>query len=56
LYAVRPDRPPLLQAEGAIGGWWCALYIARLHPPQERRVDGRGSCTPYVIIIIQTIF
>jgi hypothetical protein len=35
---VRPDRPPLPQ-EGAIGGWWCALYIARPHPPQER-ADG----------------
>ena len=44
-----PDRPPLPQ-EGAIRGWWSALYIARPHPPQER-ADGRGSCTPYIIII-----
>ena len=41
LYAVRPDRPPLPQ-EGAIGGWWCALYIARPHPPQERAGMGGG--------------
>jgi len=29
LYAVCPNRPPLPQ-EGAIGGWWCALYQLKI--------------------------
>ena len=56
LYAVRPDRPGPSHKRGRSGaGGWCALYIACPHPPQER-ADGRGSCTLYVIIIIDTIF
>jgi len=48
LYAVRPDRPPLPQAEGAIGGWWCALYI-RSTPPSPSRAAGGWAGVVYTV-------
>ena len=47
-------RPSHKRGRSGAGGVRCTC-IARPHPPQER-ADGRGSCTPNVIIIIYTIF